>query len=512
MRKKIILCLFWVGICLTSLGQNIFKNGLDQANPVRNKPELSADQKIEIHQQFLNSSLVGKDRTMIFYAYLFLLSDYMRNQDYSTANFYLLQADSMAQLSQDKTWIGHMCHRKAILAIRLEKNEEAIKEYLESIPLCGIGLDSLCVGEAYEQLSFLYGIKGDYSQAEVYHQKALPLLRKYGGPSQIAAALNNYAIIYTKKGMVSKANLLYQDAIKMYDSLEMVKEMSKAMNNLADGYRNSGQYKKALTMLNECITLNIKENLLENLHVNYHNISAVYDSLNEYKLSLKFFIMYHDLRDSLIGLATQSKIDDMNLKYDLANKELKIVKNELKLKLQSDRNRRKNFIIFGLFILVIIGLIYMYQKFKKQKASIVHVKKVVSSLTQNNIDKALEIKELQDIIIRFKSMIRHPETNEYDDKIDFKYNTILTNSDWLNFKNYFQSNHPGYINNLRNTFPKLSDAEERLFLLIKLNHNTKEISAILGITIESVKKTRNRLRKRLNLTEELDLDTFISDF
>ena len=90
---------------------------------------------------------------------------------------------------------------------------------------------------------------------------------------------------------------------------------------------------------------------------------------------------------------------------------------------------------------------------------------------------------------------------------DFKYKTILTNSDWLNFKNYFQSNHPGYINNLRNTFPKLSDAEERLFLLIKLNHNTKEISAILGITIESVKKTRNRLRKRLNLTEELDLDT-----
>jgi DNA-directed RNA polymerase specialized sigma24 family protein len=89
---------------------------------------------------------------------------------------------------------------------------------------------------------------------------------------------------------------------------------------------------------------------------------------------------------------------------------------------------------------------------------------------------------------------------------------ILTDADWTIFKNHFEKVYPGYLFRLRAAFDKLSEAEERLFLFIKLNLKTKESAAILGISVESVKKTRNRLRKRLNLAEEEHLDNFIHNF
>ena len=41
---------------------------------------------------------------------------------------------------------------------------------------------------------------------------------------------------------------------------------------------------------------------------------------------------------------------------------------------------------------------------------------------------------------------------------------------------------------------------------------SKEIAAVLGISPESVKKNRNRLRKKINLNIEDDLQEFINNF
>ena len=89
---------------------------------------------------------------------------------------------------------------------------------------------------------------------------------------------------------------------------------------------------------------------------------------------------------------------------------------------------------------------------------------------------------------------------------------ILTDADWSSFKVYFEKAYPSYLRHLRSIFPALTDAEERLFLFIKLNLTTKEAATMLGISADSVKKTRNRLRKKLELGEEVVLEEFIRNF
>jgi DNA-binding CsgD family transcriptional regulator len=89
---------------------------------------------------------------------------------------------------------------------------------------------------------------------------------------------------------------------------------------------------------------------------------------------------------------------------------------------------------------------------------------------------------------------------------------ILTADDWVSFKSNFEKTYPTYIVRLRSTFPSLSEAEERLFLLLKLSLTKNEIATILGISPDTVKKTRSRLRKRLNMETKASLEKFIVNF
>ena len=111
---------------------------------------------------------------------------------------------------------------------------------------------------------------------------------------------------------------------------------------------------------------------------------------------------------------------------------------------------------------------------------------------------------------------KQEENNFTADKDDFEkqlYNQrILTDADWSSFKNYFEKAYPGYLIRLRNAHNSITEAEERMFLFIKLNLTNKESAAMLGISTESVKKSRQRLRKRLALEEAVELDDYVKGF
>ncbi|MEJ7684517.1 MAG: hypothetical protein WKG06_43050 [Segetibacter sp.] len=62
---------------------------------------------------------------------------------------------------------------------------------------------------------------------------------------------------------------------------------------------------------------------------------------------------------------------------------------------------------------------------------------------------------------------------------------------------------------MREKFPDLSPAELRLLILTKLNLSAREMANMLGISIDAIRKSRYRLRKKLNLEEESNLEELI---
>jgi DNA-binding CsgD family transcriptional regulator len=59
--------------------------------------------------------------------------------------------------------------------------------------------------------------------------------------------------------------------------------------------------------------------------------------------------------------------------------------------------------------------------------------------------------------------------------------------------------------------PDMTNAEQRMAALIKLRLSGKDAARILGISPDSVRKSRQRLRQRLGLQGDEELEPFFTD-
>jgi hypothetical protein len=94
-------------------------------------------------------------------------------------------------------------------------------------------------------------------------------------------------------------------------------------------------------------------------------------------------------------------------------------------------------------------------------------------------------------------------------EIEIEFNS---ESDWDAFRLRFEEVHPSFFKLLKKQFSDLTSGELKLCALLQLNLTTKEIANINNITTAAVDKSRNRLRKKLNLTPEESLNDFLSRF
>ncbi|MEO9484402.1 MAG: hypothetical protein ABJG47_13180 [Ekhidna sp.] len=90
--------------------------------------------------------------------------------------------------------------------------------------------------------------------------------------------------------------------------------------------------------------------------------------------------------------------------------------------------------------------------------------------------------------------------------------TFRVDEEWEAFNVTFDQMHDGFFRKLRKYYPSISNSELRLCALLRLNKNLKEAAELLGISPDSVKTARYRLRKKLGLKTEDNLIDFLLQF
>ena len=85
-------------------------------------------------------------------------------------------------------------------------------------------------------------------------------------------------------------------------------------------------------------------------------------------------------------------------------------------------------------------------------------------------------------------------------------------NDWEEFRLYFEEVHQSFEKNLQATFPDLSPNDKKICALLKLGLSTKDIASITFRELRSVESARNRLRKKMGLSADINIHTFLSQF
>lgn len=148
---------------------------------------------------------------------------------------------------------------------------------------------------------------------------------------------------------------------------------------------------------------------------------------------------------------------------------------------------------------------YLALQEKQLTDKIEYKNKQLASHTLNIIQKNETLKELSKRITQvIRSSGRHSsiELRQLLGLINYSFRK---DKDWDEFKLYFEEVHTGFFENLIRYQPDLTQLELRHCALLRLNMSISESASLLGISPESVKTARFRLKKKLNLESQQDL-------
>ncbi len=139
--------------------------------------------------------------------------------------------------------------------------------------------------------------------------------------------------------------------------------------------------------------------------------------------------------------------------------------------------------------------------------------KELASTTMNLIDKNQLLSglktDLEQALNKEDQKLTKRSLKEMIKKIDY---SLSHDDEWERFQQYFDDVHGDFSQRLRKTFENLSPQEVKLSTYLRMNLSTKEIAQLMNITSRGVEIARYRLRKKLNLSREINLTEFIGRF
>ncbi len=83
---------------------------------------------------------------------------------------------------------------------------------------------------------------------------------------------------------------------------------------------------------------------------------------------------------------------------------------------------------------------------------------------------------------------------------------------WENFRRHFEEVHPDFFNRLYSKHQKLTPNDKKICAYLKIGLDNKEIALITNVVPGSIRKSLNRLKKKINLGPSDNLREYISHF
>jgi len=152
---------------------------------------------------------------------------------------------------------------------------------------------------------------------------------------------------------------------------------------------------------------------------------------------------------------------------------------------------------------------YMQLKEKQLQDQIEYKNKQITTHALNIIQKNESLRELKNQlegVVRNNHKISSIEIRRTLRVID---ESFKLDKDWEDFSLYFEQIHTGFYSKLKLSYPELTPLELRHCALIRLNLTLAECASIMGISNDSIKVSRTRLRKKLSLEANQSLTRFI---
>ena len=407
------------------------------------------------------------------------------------------------------------------------KNLEASnKYYLQSEEICmKYGLNDF-IPKCWGNLAANYRYEGHYEKALEYHYKSIAHFEK--NPSiALTREYNNIGAVFDNMENYGKAKSYYSLALQHSEKYGEPQLKGLILRNLGEMAMVEKNYNQAEDYMQQAMVIANSTGNIERLIRSYGKMAEIKAATNNFKSAYEYRTKYNQLYDSLKGVEVTERINNLEIKYQTEKKEAEIALQQEEIKTLSQEveisNLKKGLYAGGMAsALAVSGLLFFgfRQRIKKNRIArekqeaiyqkeIEHKQKELASQTLHLVQKNTFIQELMENLENIKNS---PEKF----KMEFRRIVMLlkkenaSDKDWEVFKSYFADVHNDFDQKLKTIYPDISEKEIRLAAFLRMNLTTKEIAATLNVLPDSILKSKYRLKKKLGLDKETDLNQFLN--
>ncbi|MDO5615131.1 MAG: tetratricopeptide repeat protein [Cruoricaptor ignavus] len=413
--------------------------------------------------------------------------------------------------------------------------------------------------KTYRFIGFVLHTMKDYEESRFYLEKSLDLTDK--NSKEYADALDFVGQSYLMSNELKEAEKFFRKSLKYSQSSQNHIRTAKTYGNIGELYLIQGKFDSAISYVKKDLDItkklrNEEKNtmyalvLLSKIYLKKNEISNAEHTLNvaesiakskpHFKSSEKEILelqlqIYSQKAETGKELEIRRRIDIINDSISLTDGEkptnnlywnIQKSKYEEQLAHSSQETNRQKLLknLFSLFcIFASVSTIYFYINYRKNK------KNYLLKVKYYEAERIKIEQQLQNSSLNLDSQIsfihkKNTQIQKLNYEIEHESKTIerreqklhsllkshlITEDNWTNFKTAFINENKEIYEIIQTQFPEITESNLRIIFLQKLGYNNHEISGLLGITQDAIKKSKQRLRKKLS-DKYPDLENLIS--
>lgn len=503
----------------------------------KSKPDrafLLATEVLEESKQALLDSLVGKAQLVRGQ----ILLQFGLFQPAAEALYeaeHIFQSNEMPSLlAQANNALGQVYYKIKTAEDALLRHEAALNIYQKLKDAEGEAETKSFIGGMYEKM-------GSYPKALENQREALKIFEELGLKSQLAFVRENIGSIYEDLEQYDSAYSNFQKAFVLNTALGDSLRIIGNLNNLGDVLRKTREPEEGLLYSVRAAEMSGRLGFLYQQKSAVVDISKAYAEMRDYENGYKYLEQSRQLSDLVYSEESARQLAIQEAQNSLYAKNQQIDQLE---QMRDFDAIVKWLLLFLVALLCVLGwVIFNRQKLKiksnkellERHQEILEVKEQLIATEQQNmqlLEMKMETEEkahskaltaqtlhvidknqmLEDIQVKLRNILDE-EPKEQKKKIrnlikqiDFNFSH---DTDWEDFKHSFEKVHQDFFRNIQQRTGGLTPAEMKLASLMRLNLNSKEIASSLGISMDSLRISRYRLRKKLNLEKGDSLQQFL---
>lgn len=466
-------------------------------------------------------------------------------------HYYEIHQDKLSADEIDG-YVGVISYARGILAenyAKIKNVDSAAIQHIKNISF-NDSFSSISYPSAINNYGlFFYRTKKDRDSALIYFEKAYKITeQQFPGHSLVASIRDNIADVYTDQNRYAEAKTLYATNFEFYKTGIIEATKTKDIQRLISAgtqlvhlnikLKNLVQAQYILFQVDSIVEdAKTRKELLADSQIEFLSAKEnLYVAQNHMTLAYKILSDRFSFSDSLATIAALQdsqwrdelnhiSVDRVALKFEIDR-----IEKENKIKSQRAKLWISTLISSGFIVLLLVLFLgrrqhiinaknkelLAEQQLENERLKVEQLNSKIQSKQRDLSDFALNLTQNQEWALMLSEKIKLLKTADQKDRrelleileLDIK-NKVQFDRDSNVFYERLDKLNDAFYTTLLRLFPNLTKNEIRLCSLIRLKMESHSIATFQNITNASLNTSRYRMRKKMHLGDEVNLDDFI---